>query len=71
MSYAVPHLWHWVLKTWFVQESGDEEYKGDLSETEDEVDSDFDIDEGDEPDSEQEEDGPRRKSRVVTKAYKV
>lgn len=54
-----------------MQESGDEEYKGDLSETEDEVDSDFDIDEGDEPDSEQEEDGPRRKSRVVTKAYKV
>ncbi|KTG44414.1 hypothetical protein cypCar_00002521 [Cyprinus carpio] len=54
----------------FHDESGDEEYKGDLSETEDEVDSDFDIDEGDEPDSEQEEDGPRRKSRVVTKAYK-
>uniref|UniRef100_A0A671RPH6 Vacuolar protein sorting-associated protein 72 homolog n=1 Tax=Sinocyclocheilus anshuiensis TaxID=1608454 RepID=A0A671RPH6_9TELE len=45
----------------FPDESGDEEYKGDLSETEDEVDSDFDIDEGDEPDSEQEEDGPRRK----------
>lgn len=54
----------------FHDESGDEEYKGDLTETEDEVDSDFDIDEGDEPDSEQEEDGPRRKSRVVTKAYK-
>lgn len=54
----------------FHEESGDEEYKGDLTETEDEVDSDFDIDEGDEPDSEQEEDGPRRKSRVVTKAYK-
>uniref|UniRef100_A0A673IXJ8 Vacuolar protein sorting-associated protein 72 homolog n=1 Tax=Sinocyclocheilus rhinocerous TaxID=307959 RepID=A0A673IXJ8_9TELE len=55
----------------FPDESGDEEYKGDLSETEDEVDSDFDIDERDEPDSEQEEDGPRRKSRVVTKAYKT
>uniref|UniRef100_A0A8C1CTC1 Vacuolar protein sorting-associated protein 72 homolog n=1 Tax=Cyprinus carpio carpio TaxID=630221 RepID=A0A8C1CTC1_CYPCA len=41
--------------------------KGDLSETEDEVDSDFETDEGDEPDREQEEDGPRRKSRVVTK----
>ncbi|XP_056618304.1 vacuolar protein sorting-associated protein 72 homolog isoform X2 [Triplophysa dalaica] len=54
----------------FQEVSGDEEYKGDLSETEDEVDSDFDIDEGDEPDSEQEEDGPRKKSRVVTKAYK-
>uniref|UniRef100_A0A672RQJ6 Vacuolar protein sorting-associated protein 72 homolog n=2 Tax=Sinocyclocheilus grahami TaxID=75366 RepID=A0A672RQJ6_SINGR len=58
-------------KTTYGGESGDEEYKGDLSETEDEVDSDFDIDEGDEPDSEQEEDGPRRKSRVVTEAYKV
>ncbi|KAI7806186.1 vacuolar protein sorting-associated protein 72 homolog [Triplophysa rosa] len=54
----------------FQEVSGDEEYKGDLSETEDEVDSDFDIDEGDEPDREQEEDGPRKKSRVVTKAYK-
>ncbi|XP_072535646.1 vacuolar protein sorting-associated protein 72 homolog isoform X1 [Salminus brasiliensis] len=54
----------------FNDESGDDEYKGDLSDTEDEVDSDFDIDEGEEPDSEQEEDGPRRKSRVVTKAYK-
>ncbi|XP_065154270.1 vacuolar protein sorting-associated protein 72 homolog [Paramisgurnus dabryanus] len=54
----------------FHDESGDEEYKGDLSETEDEVDSDFDIDEGDEPNSEHEEDGPRRKTRVVTKAYK-
>ncbi|XP_042631830.1 vacuolar protein sorting 72 homolog a [Cyprinus carpio] len=31
----------------------------------------FDIDEGDEPDSDQEDDAPRRKSRVVTKAYKV
>ncbi|TRY90426.1 hypothetical protein DNTS_018922 [Danionella cerebrum] len=54
----------------FNDESGDDEYKGDLTETEDEVDSDFDIDEGEEPDSEQEEDGLRRKSRVVTKAYK-
>lgn len=55
----------------FLQESGDDEYHGEHSDTEDEVDSDFDIDEGDEPDSDQEEDAPRRKSRVVTKAYKV
>lgn len=55
----------------FRQESGDDEYHGEHSDTEDEVDSDFDIDEGDEPDSDQEEDAPRRKSRVVTKAYKV
>ncbi|XP_074416182.1 LOW QUALITY PROTEIN: vacuolar protein sorting-associated protein 72 homolog [Sinocyclocheilus rhinocerous] len=48
----------------------DDEYRGDHSDTEDEVDSDFDIDEGDEPDSDQEDDAPRRKSRVVTKAYK-
>uniref|UniRef100_A0A673KRV2 Vacuolar protein sorting-associated protein 72 homolog n=1 Tax=Sinocyclocheilus rhinocerous TaxID=307959 RepID=A0A673KRV2_9TELE len=47
-----------------------DEYRGDHSDTEDEVDSDFDIDEGDEPDSDQEDDAPRRKSRVVTKAYK-
>lgn len=55
----------------FPQESGDDEYRGEHSDTEDEVDSDFDIDEGDEPDSDQEDDAPRRKSRVVTKAYKV
>uniref|UniRef100_A0A671RQ18 Vacuolar protein sorting-associated protein 72 homolog n=1 Tax=Sinocyclocheilus anshuiensis TaxID=1608454 RepID=A0A671RQ18_9TELE len=57
----------------FPDESGDEEYKGDLSETEDEVDSDFDIDEGDEPDSEQEEDGPRRKHiyRRVTVNFEI
>lgn len=54
----------------FNDESGDDEYHGDHSDTEDEVDSDFDIDEGDEPDSGQEEDAPKRKSRVVTKAYK-
>ncbi|XP_077599799.1 vacuolar protein sorting 72 homolog a [Stigmatopora nigra] len=54
----------------FNDESGDDEYNEDHSDTEDEVDSDFDIDEGDEPDSAQEDDAPRRKSRVVTKAYK-
>lgn len=54
----------------FDDESGDDEYHGEHSDTEDEVDSDFDIDEGDEPDSDQEEDAPRRKGRVVTKAYK-
>uniref|UniRef100_A0A8C5ET56 Vacuolar protein sorting-associated protein 72 homolog n=1 Tax=Gouania willdenowi TaxID=441366 RepID=A0A8C5ET56_GOUWI len=45
----------------FNDESGDDEYHGEHSDTEDEVDSDFDIDEGDEPDSDQEEDAPRRK----------
>lgn len=62
------------MYVWFglsLKESGDDEYRGEHSDTEDEVDSDFDIDEGDEPDSDQEEDAPRRKSRVVTKAYKV
>nr|XP_033778981.1 vacuolar protein sorting-associated protein 72 homolog [Geotrypetes seraphini] len=54
----------------FHEESGDDEYKGDRSESEDEVDSDFDIDEGDEPTSDQEEEGSKRKHRVVTKAYK-
>ncbi|XP_053330621.1 vacuolar protein sorting-associated protein 72 homolog [Spea bombifrons] len=54
----------------FNEESGDEEYNEDRSESEDEVDSDFDIDEGDEPTSDHEEDEPKRKRRVVTKAYK-
>ncbi|XP_063172927.1 vacuolar protein sorting-associated protein 72 homolog isoform X1 [Candoia aspera] len=52
------------------QESGDDEYKGDQSDSEDEVDSDFDIDEGDEPGSDQDDSEPKRKRRVVTKAYK-
>lgn len=63
--------WFLFIAPFVVQESGDDEYHGEHSDTEDEVDSDFDIDEGDEPDSDQEEDAPRRKSRVVTKAYKV
>ncbi|KAM4013045.1 vacuolar protein sorting-associated protein 72 homolog [Anomaloglossus baeobatrachus] len=54
----------------FNEESGDEEFHQVRSESEDEVDSDFDIDEGDEPTSDHEEDEPKRKRRVVTKAYK-
>ncbi|KAM4690900.1 vacuolar protein sorting-associated protein 72 homolog [Rhinophrynus dorsalis] len=54
----------------FNEESGDDEYNEDRSESEDEVDSDFDIDEGDEPASDHEDDEPKRKRRVVTKAYK-
>ncbi|XP_075047971.1 vacuolar protein sorting-associated protein 72 homolog [Mixophyes fleayi] len=54
----------------FNEESGDDEYNEDRSESEDEVDSDFDIDEGDEPTSEHDDDEPKRKRRVVTKAYK-
>ncbi|KAH0511180.1 Vacuolar protein sorting-associated protein 72-like protein [Microtus ochrogaster] len=53
-----------------LEESGDDEYQGDQSDTEDEVDSDFDIDEGDEPSSDGEAEEPRRKRRIVTKAYK-
>lgn len=39
-------------------------------EGEDEVDSDFSIDENDEPVSDTEQEGPRKKRRLVTKAYK-
>ncbi|XP_015114434.1 vacuolar protein sorting-associated protein 72 homolog [Diachasma alloeum] len=39
-------------------------------EAEDEVDSDFSIDENDEPVSDQEQDEPKKKRRLVTKAYK-
>ncbi|NXX36337.1 VPS72 protein, partial [Nicator chloris] len=54
----------------FPQESGDDEYRGEHSDSDDEVDSDFDIDEGDEPGSEQDEAEPRRRRRVLTKAYR-
>lgn len=39
-------------------------------EGEDEVDSDFSIDENDEPVSDTEQEGPKKKRRLVTKAYK-
>ncbi|EGW06708.1 Vacuolar protein sorting-associated protein 72-like [Cricetulus griseus] len=54
----------------FTEESGDDEYQGDQSDTEDEVDSDFDIDDGDEPSSDGEAEEPRRKRRVITKTHK-
>lgn len=40
-------------------------------EGEDEVDSDFSIEENDEPVSDQDDDEPKKKRRIVTKAYKV
>ena len=40
-------------------------------EGEDEVDSDFSIEENDEPISDQEEEQPKKKRRLITKAYKV
>lgn len=39
-------------------------------EAEDEVDSDFSIDENDEPVSDTEQEGPKKKRRLITKAYK-
>lgn len=45
---------------------------GDEKEVEDDVDSDFDIDERDEPVSDHEDEAPKRQRKVVnTKAYKV
>jgi vacuolar protein sorting-associated protein 72 len=40
-------------------------------EGEDEVDSDFSIEENDEPISDQDDDEPKKKRRLITKAYKV
>lgn len=40
-------------------------------EGEDEVDSDFSIEENDEPVSDQDDDEPKKKRRIITKAYKV
>lgn len=45
-------------------------YFREEDEAEDEVDSDFSIDENDEPVSDTEQEGPRKKRRLVTKAYK-
>ncbi|XP_025902415.1 vacuolar protein sorting-associated protein 72 homolog [Nothoprocta perdicaria] len=51
-------------------ESGDDEYRGEQSESDDEVDSDFDIDEGDEPGSEADESEPRPRRRGLPRAYR-
>lgn len=45
-------------------------YFREEDEAEDEVDSDFSIDENDEPVSDTEQEGPKKKRRLVTKAYK-
>jgi len=45
-------------------------YYREEDEAEDEVDSDFSIDENDEPVSDTEQEGPKKKRRLVTKAYK-
>uniref|UniRef100_A0A8C4QV54 Vacuolar protein sorting-associated protein 72 homolog n=1 Tax=Eptatretus burgeri TaxID=7764 RepID=A0A8C4QV54_EPTBU len=77
MSFIKPHMEVSMRASKFgcryfrIWESGDDEYKSDQSDSEDEVDSDFDIVEEEEPESGQEEDFlPRKKRRVVTKAYK-
>ncbi|CAH1252158.1 VPS72 [Branchiostoma lanceolatum] len=54
----------------FNEESGDDEFESDAESSDDEVDSDFSASEDDEPVSDQEDDEPQRKRRVVTKAYK-
>ena len=55
-----------------MQESGDEEYSSDESEHDSpSSDSDIDAPEDDEPISDDDDNEPKRKMRVVTKAYKV
>ncbi|KAL3277140.1 hypothetical protein HHI36_012494 [Cryptolaemus montrouzieri] len=53
----------------FVDTESDREYEAE-EEGEDIVDSDFSIDENDEPVSDNEEEGSKKKRRLVTKAYK-
>lgn len=53
----------------FSEIENDDDYHSE-EEAEDEVDSDFSIDENDEPVSDHEEEGPKRSRKLVTKAYK-
>ncbi|XP_044757391.1 vacuolar protein sorting-associated protein 72 homolog [Coccinella septempunctata] len=53
----------------FIDSESDREYEAE-EEGEDVVDSDFSIDENDEPVSDNEEEGSKKKRRLVTKAYK-
>lgn len=55
---------YYCIFVWFYR-------SGDEKEVEDDVDSDFDIDERDEPVSDHEDEAPKRQRKVVTKAYKV
>ncbi|GLV44000.1 YL-1 [Carabus blaptoides fortunei] len=54
----------------FEEEADDNEFVAQEDEVEDEVDSDFSIDENDEPVSDNEEENSKKKRRLVTKAYK-
>lgn len=54
----------------FNETADDRDYVQKNDDEEDIVDSDFSIDENDEPVSDQEEEAPKRKKKVVTKAYK-
>ncbi|KAJ9586612.1 hypothetical protein L9F63_019805 [Diploptera punctata] len=53
----------------FSEIENDDDYQSE-EEGEDEVDSDFSIEENDEPISDQEEEKPKKKGRLITKAYK-
>ena len=53
-----------------LKEEGDGVYESEESD-DDDTDSDISIDENDEPKSDNEDEGPKKKRRVVTKAYKV
>lgn len=54
----------------FNEAADDRDYVQKNDDEEDIVDSDFSIDENDEPVSDQEEEAPKRRKKVVTKAYK-
>lgn len=53
-----------------IQEAEDNDYRSEDSDSES-TDSDFSIDENDDVRSDDDDDEPKRKRRVVTKAYKV
>lgn len=54
-----------------LQESGDDEYSSEESDADSSSDSDIDAPEDDEPISGSDDDGTKRKRRVITKSYKV
>lgn len=54
----------------FTEESGHKKYQRNQSDTEEEVDSYFNMDEGDKPFSDGEAEEPRKKHRIVIKACK-
>lgn len=71
MYFYTPYLFYLIMEDFITAFTHLPFHSRAEDEGEDIVDSDFSIDENDEPVSDNEEEGKKKKRRLVTKAYKV